>query len=269
VADEYLLAGRGEVDRLQLQARVWEPETESMLDRIGVQPGWNCLDVGCGAMGILSPLSRRVGSSSFVVGIDGDAQQLAAARAFIRESGLTNVEILKRDAYRTGLPRGSFDFVHVRFVFAPAGRNDELLNEVVALTRPGGMVAIQEPDAGSWAYYPPFPAWVRLKQAIVAAFAQGGGDFNAGQRTYQLLLGAGLQDVRVRAAVLALQDRHPYLRLPVQFATSLRTRLVRTGLMSDQELGEALAECEQTADAPETVGLTFTVIQVWGQKPAG
>ena len=36
----YLLAGgAAELERLQLQARVWEPEAEAMLDRIGLAPG--------------------------------------------------------------------------------------------------------------------------------------------------------------------------------------------------------------------------------------
>ena len=50
-ADAYLLSsGAAELERLRLQARVWEPEAEHLLDRIGVEPGWRCLDLGCGGM---------------------------------------------------------------------------------------------------------------------------------------------------------------------------------------------------------------------------
>jgi ubiquinone/menaquinone biosynthesis C-methylase UbiE len=98
-------------------------------------------------MGILGPLSRRVGPQGHVIGVDTDAKQLAAAREFVHESKLGNVEILELDAYRTNLPRESFDFTHTRFVFAPVGRDDELLQEMLGLTRPGGIIAIQEPDA--------------------------------------------------------------------------------------------------------------------------
>lgn len=72
--DAYLLAGgSAELERLSLQSRVWEPETEAMLDQIGIQTGWQCIDLGCGAMGILRPLSRRVGVEGHVVGVDVDA----------------------------------------------------------------------------------------------------------------------------------------------------------------------------------------------------
>jgi SAM-dependent methyltransferase len=268
VKNNYLLSGgAAELDRLRLQARVWEPEAETMLDQIGVGSGWRCIDLGCGGIGILEPLSRRVAASGHVVGVDIDPLQLAMARALIAETELSNVEILERDGYNTGLPREAFDLVHARFVFAPAGRDQALLREMLALARPGGVVAIQEPDASSWNCFPPNAAWDRLKSAILAAFAQGGGDFNAGQRTYGMLRKAGLEDVRTRAAVLALHDRHPYLRLPIQFARSLRQRILEGDLLREADLDNAIAEYERVAADPDTFGLSFVVTQVWGRKP--
>ncbi len=268
--ESYLLAsGTAELERLRLQARVWEPEAEILVDRIDVRPDWRCLDLGCGAMGILGPLSRRVGPRGQVVGVDRDPLQLAAVRAYVQEEGLTNVEVLDADAYATGLPNQSFDLVHVRFVFAPVGRDDQLLQEMRRLARPGGVLAIQEPDASCWQCHPPRPAWDRLKSAILAAFERGGGDFNAGLRTYALLHQAGLQDLQVRAAVLALQDRHPYMRLPIQFANSLRQRILDSGLLTASELADVLAACEQIAQDPATWVTTPIVTQVWGRVPAG
>ena len=268
-SENYLLAGGvAELERLQLQARVWFPDAEVMLAHIGLQAGWRCLDLGCGAMGILGPLSRQVGPTGQVIGVDLDAKQLAAARAYIQETGMHNVEIVEQDAYHTTLPRESFDLVHVRFVFAPVGRDEDLIREMVALTRPGGVVAIQEPDATCWNCFPPHGAWDRLKGAILAAFKRGGGDFNVGQRTYGMLQQAGLEEVRIRAAVIALHNGHPYMRLPIQFATSLRPRIVDGGLLTEVELDEALAVCEEIAKNPDTFVMSFIVTQVWGRKPA-
>ena len=53
---------RGEIERLHIQADAVAPETRMMLDRIGVQPGWTCLDIGCGPRGITDLLSERVGA---------------------------------------------------------------------------------------------------------------------------------------------------------------------------------------------------------------
>jgi len=265
----YVLAGgAAELERLRLQARVWEPEVEALFDQIGLQSGWSCVDLGCGAMGVLGPLSQRVGQHGRVVGVDTDAKQLAGAQDFVREHGLDNVEILEQDAYHTELPREAFDLTHVRFLFAPVGRDDELLDEMLALTRSGGMLVIQEPDASSWNCYPVQPAWEQLKGAILTAFAQGGGDFNAGQRTFGMLRRAGLEDVRIRAAVIALHGDHPYRRLPIQFVTSLRKRILEAGILSEAALDRAIAECEQIASDPETIIMSFIVTQVWGRKPS-
>ncbi len=53
----------------------------------------------------------------------------AAVRAYIQETGMHNVEIVEQDAYHTTLPRESFDLVHVRFVLAPVGRDEDLVRE--------------------------------------------------------------------------------------------------------------------------------------------
>jgi SAM-dependent methyltransferase len=264
----YLLSdGAAELERLRLQARVWEPAAEQLLDQIGIAPGWRCLDLGCGGMGILGPLSRRVGPSGKVVGVDRDAQQLAAVRAYVDEEKLTNVEILDTDAYATDLPDATFDLVHVRFLFAPVGRDDELMTEMLRLVRPGGIIAIQEPDASAWACHPLSPAWAALKTAILQAFKAGGGDFDAGVRTYGMLRSAGVRDVHVRSAVIALQDGHPYMRLPIQFATSLRQRIIDGKFLSESELDEHMAACEEVVRDPATWVTTFILNQVWGKAP--
>src|SRR4051812_10022213 len=85
-AQGYLLAGgAAELERLTLQARVWQPEAEHMLDQIGLRTGDHCVDLGCGAMGILEPLKRRVGPRGRVVGVDIDAKLLGAAQRLLTE----------------------------------------------------------------------------------------------------------------------------------------------------------------------------------------
>jgi ubiquinone/menaquinone biosynthesis C-methylase UbiE len=102
-------------------------------------------------MGILGPLARRAGPSGQVIGVDIDPLQLSGARAFVADNRLVNVEIVEADAYASSLPDNSFDLAHVRFLFAPLGRDAQLMNELWRLTKPGGIIAIQEPDAAAWA----------------------------------------------------------------------------------------------------------------------
>jgi SAM-dependent methyltransferase len=265
----YLFAqAPNEIDRLQSWAHSWEPETEAMLDRIQVQPGWHAVDLGCGPLGIIGPLSRRVGSTGRVVAADLNPAMLSAVQSYAEKNALTNVDFVQANAYQSDLPRAAFDLVHARFMFAPLGRDDVLLNEMITLARPGGIVASQESDESGYVCYPPQPAWERLKQLSIAAFARGGGDYSAGRRTFGLFRRAGLENVQARAACLALPAGHPYRVWPIESATASRPRFLEWGLVSAGELDDLLQECERIARDPETFLTSFVVIQVWGRRPA-
>ncbi len=264
---DYFFASDAERDRLQLQAQVWEPETEALLDRIGVRPGWSCLEVGCGAMGVLGPLSRRVGPNGRVVGLEPDASYIAAAGAFRREAKLENVELLQRSLDDHGLPQDAFDLVHERFVLPHVGAPQQMLERMIALTKPGGIIVVQEGDHSSWNFHPPAKGWARFVRVIEDTVALKS-DINIGRRTYALLRGLGLEGVSVRAAVLALPSRHPYMRMPIAAVEAMRPRIVAAKLSTDAELAELLRGVEECAGDPEAFQITFTVTQVWGRKPA-
>jgi hypothetical protein len=88
----YLLAGQmSELERLQLQSRVWEPAGRALLDRLGSGQGLRVVDVGCGCFGWLRLLSQWVGPKGSVTGTDVDAKLLDAARTLIDGEGLANV----------------------------------------------------------------------------------------------------------------------------------------------------------------------------------
>ena len=256
-----------EVERLQSWALSWQLETDAMLDQIQVQSGWHAIDLACGPTGIIGPLSRRVGSTGRVVASDLNPKMLSAARLYAEENALTNIDFIETDAYQSDLPRESFDLVHARFMFAPLGRDDILLNKLIALTRPGGVVASQESDESGYVCYPPQPAWERLKQLTVDAFARGGGDYSAGRHTYGLFRRAGLENVQARTACLALPAGHPYRFWPIESALAFRPRFLEWGFITASELDTLLLECEHIARDPEVFLTSFVVMQIWGCKP--
>lgn len=255
----------GEIERLRIQAEALAPDTAIMLDQIGVKPGWRCLDVGCGPGGILDLLSARAGPMGHVVGLDADPVFLDRARE--RARGCTNVEIVSGDAYCTGLAHGSFDLVHVRFVASTAGEPATLLKEMIALTRIGGTVALQEPDVSTLNCYPPHPAWGRLRDAIAQVFVAVGADVRLAQRLYQLVRHAGLEDVRYRPFMLGVRSSDPMVDYLPATAESVRGTLLAQQIMSADDLDAVLAACRAHLADPGTVSTTYTVAQVWGRVP--
>ena len=259
MTSEYLLGGRlSELERLQLQARVWEPAGRSLLAGLGEGDGRSALDVGCGAMGLLRPLAEWVGPRGSVVGTDVDERLLGAAAAFVEAEGLRNVTVVHDDLFNTKLEPRSFDVVHARFQLAPLGRPDEQLDVYCRLARPGGTLLLEEPDTGSWRFNPSAPASERLVELIRNTFAAAGGDFDAGRMLPALLRRRGLEPT-IDARVVALASGHPYLRLPLQFAASLEQRLL--ALMPADELETLKAEAALELASADRWGTSFTLIQ--------
>jgi len=70
-----------ERERLELLGRFMNPMTAARLDRLGVSPGWRCLEVGAGDGSVARMLVERVGSSGKVVATDLDPRFLGPARS--------------------------------------------------------------------------------------------------------------------------------------------------------------------------------------------
>ena len=272
--NSYVLAGQAtELDRLQLQSRVWEPAGRRLLDEIGDGRGARAVDIGCGPMGWLRLLSEWVGPEGEVVGTDIDEAMLAAAEQFVSAEGLDNVSLVKDDLFASELEPSSFDLVHARFQLAPLGRGDEQMATHLRLLRPGGTVALEELDPASWHFIPPAPALVgQLRRGaevrgliplLGEAFRKVGGDPDAYVTQLALLRSAGIEP-NVRAEVQALPPGHPYLRLPLEFAAAL-DGLLRS-FVDAEELERILEAAENELQNPGRWGLTFTLVQCWGWR---
>jgi hypothetical protein len=109
------------------------------------------------------------------------------------------------------------------------------------LARPGATIVLEDPDTGSWHFNPAAPALERL----IALLREFGIEGN------------------VRAEVVALPPGHPYLRLPLQFATSLEERLLT--LVSADELQDLRNKGEAELREPGRWGTTFTLLQCSGR----
>lgn len=261
--EEYLLAGQAsELDRLQLQSRVWEPSGRLILQEIGDGKGLRALDVGCGVLGWLRVLSAWVGPEGEVVGTDIDDAMLAAAKELSAGEGLRNVRVVKDDLFDSALDSDAFDLVHARYEICPLGRAEEQMETYIRLARSGGTIVLEDPEPGSWHFNPPAPSLERLIELIQEAFLARGGSWMASRNHLHLLGAFGIVG-KVRAEVLALPPGHPYLGLPLQFATSLEEQLV--SLVGADELERLRIEGEAELQEPGRWGTTFTLLQCWGR----
>jgi ubiquinone/menaquinone biosynthesis C-methylase UbiE len=264
----YLIERRpGEIERLHVQGDALIADTAIMLDRIGVAPGWRCVDLGCGPRGITDLLSMRVGPTGRVVGLDADAVVLDHARQDASSRGFGNVDFVTGDVFHTGLPAESFDLVYSRFVLGNVGNADGLLEECARLTRPGGCVAFQEADASTLNCYPSHPAWERLKRALVDILPKFAGDPQFAHALYRLLRQAGFENVQYRPFLVGFRSSDRMADYLPATMDSFRSVLLEKGLTAS-ELDAVIAECRAHLAESDTVSTYHTVVQVWGTRRA-
>lgn len=265
--DTYLLGDSPvEIDHLNAQAVVYADEATALLDRVGVTDGWATIDVGCGVLGILHLLASRVGSRGRTVGLDREERILEQASALLGGADGT-VELVHADATSTGLPSDAFDFTHARTLLLNVSDPRAVLAEMVRITRPGGIVAVQEPDAAGWVCDPPHAAWDTVREAIVDAYRANGKDFNIGRRASRLLRDAGLRDVHVRPTARATHAGEYYQTFLLTVASLVGDEIANSGRLRASQLDDHLALLRDHLNDPATITLQPVMWQAWGTKP--
>lgn len=265
---DYILGGTlTEQERLLKQCEGFAPEARWLVARLGVQRGWRVVDVGCGPLGILDVLSERVGPEGTVIGLEREPRFVAVGQAIVAQRRLGNVELVQGDANASGLPRASFDLAHERLVILQQPDPQRIVAEMVALVRPGGLVALEDIDQVSWLCYPPHPAWDALLALFQRLLQDAGLDLFIGRRLPELLRAAGLVDVE--AEVHARLDRPGEYRRTHLLALieSTREKLVERGLVSEDQLADLMGALARHLNDPRTIVARELLFQSWGRKP--
>ncbi len=144
--DSYLLAGKDkELERLQRGSRMLEPAGRRLLAEIGDGQGARALDVGCGALGWVRPLSEWVGPDGQVIGTDIQDDMLTAAQQFVTTEGLGNVTLVNDDLFASHHlpPAPAFDRLKPLVIeaFRRAGGDPEAAATQLELFRSAGIEA--------------------------------------------------------------------------------------------------------------------------------
>ncbi|MCO4770044.1 MAG: class I SAM-dependent methyltransferase [Deltaproteobacteria bacterium] len=205
-------------------------------------------DLGCGR-GELGRLLLGVGSdapghvASRVDGFDADPDQIEAARGRARAEGLTG-KLRFEEADVRSIPRSdaTYDAVVCQALLTHVSRPEEVVSEMVRLVRPGGLVAVIEPD---------LPGAIqatddrhqsdllragllrRLETATQGAARRGLGSWDAAATADTLLESAGLVETHTRTEEGLLRLTPPY---------SPSEEQVRAALLSWTDLDALAAE---------------------------
>jgi len=112
--------------------------SDVVIDRLGIEPGQDVLDVATGSGNAAIPAAERGGR---VVGLDQVPQLLDAARARAGEAGV-EIDWVEGDAEALPFDARSFDRLSSVFGVMFAPRHQQAADELVRVTRPGGRIAV-------------------------------------------------------------------------------------------------------------------------------
>lgn len=267
-SDLYLL-GRSQVEEERLRKQVQELAGEArwLLDQLQIRKGARAIDLGCGPQGVLDLLSECVGPAGTVVGLERSESFVASARKFVADRQLANVEIVQGDAKASNLPRESFDVVWARLVLCNVPEPEAVVEEMIALARPGGVVASHEADY--WPHFcdPPSPVWDRLFEILQTHCRASGVDLFVGRKTHRMLRDAGIVDVRVNPVIHVYPHGHNRRTIFLDFIQNIRDAVVKEGIVGQGELTDLMEELRHHLDDPRTLVVSHLFFQVWGRKP--
>jgi ubiquinone/menaquinone biosynthesis C-methylase UbiE len=263
--ERYVIKGGVEGrERLRLLSEVMRPATRALLDDVGIPAGARCLDVGCGGGDVTFELARIVGPAGQVLGVDMDETKLELARSEGRQLGLSNVAFEVRDVSKWE-PAELFDVAYVRFLLThlpdPAGLITALRRHI----RPGGVFVVEDIDFRGHFAEPACPALDRYVAMYSASVQRRGADPNIGPRLPGLLREAGFEDIRMKLFHPASLDGG-IKQLTCITLKFIAEAVLKDGLVTEDELRQAIDELNSFARDPHTVLGGPRVFQVWGRR---
>jgi len=146
-------------------------------------------------------------------------------------------------------------------------RPEEIVREMVALARPGGVVASHEADYAAHRCDPPHPSWDRLFAVYEAYSRDKGIDLFIGRRTHSLFRAAGLIDLRVHPLIHVYPPGHPRRSIFLEFIGNVRAHLLADGRISADELDAHLWALHEHIARPDVLIISHVFFQVWGRTP--
>jgi SAM-dependent methyltransferase len=247
-----------EARRLGYLAKVFDPGSLRVLDRLGISSGWRCLEVGAGSGSIARALATRVAPGGQVLATDVDVRALAS-------SASAHLEVREHDVVRDPLPDATFDLVHARGVLQHIDRRDEALANMIQAARPGGWVVVEDADWVTFDTQPVPEPFLGLHQKMQAAYTETSGfDRHLGGRLVPWLRDAGLNGVDAEGHAFVMHGGEPTMEWYVLGIERAAPLLAEAGIVDLATLDAGLAQVRD----PDFCVLSPLAVAAWGQRPA-
>lgn len=260
-----------EYERLEIQARVMEPLTDSMFRRAGVTPGMRVLDIGCG-VGDVSFLARRfIGETGEVIGVDSDPGCVEVAKRRAAQRGITNVrfEVVDFRQFESDSP---FDAVVGRLILMYQGDRVSAIQHCLSLLRTDGLLALQDVllESSATRSFPEIPLFHTYTHWCAEALRRGGAHVRNGVDLPRLFEQAGLAVAGTEWGQNSADKRDDlFFRYLDKFIQPFIPKIVEFGIASENEMqaGTVAQRIRDQVAAKDALLVWYPIVATWARKP--
>lgn len=143
-ADQRTLSTVVAMTELGLRNDLYRRPLATALERLGLETGWRCVDVGAGSGDVSVAFAELVGRAGRVYAVDSDPRARDEVAAAAAAAGGAQVIAITQAGEDLTLPE-SVDLAYCRFLLMHVLEPRAVLRRMVASLRIGGYLLVQEP----------------------------------------------------------------------------------------------------------------------------
>lgn len=255
-----------ELNRLEIQHKVWASEARKGWGIAEFKPGQTLLDLGCGPGFCTVELAHIVGDTGKVIGVDRSESFIDYLNQIKLKKQLS-IEPKLADFSSLSLKPSSIDGVYCRWALAWTPNPKEILSSIKTTLKPGGRMVIQE--YFYWASHQTQPQKPGLKKAIAAAlksFKESDSEIDVGRHLSQWFEELGMKIINRRLMPkLATPDSLTW-QWPKTFYKSYFPRLAEMEYLTKENVKEALNDIEVLEELSYSTLCCPLMIEVIAEK---
>ncbi len=194
-----------------------------------MRPGMKVADVGCGLGFLGRTYWKYYGKNGSYTGVDVNRKNLLSAKKMSNKwSKKGKVNFVAGDVYDLPLKENSFDITMCQTLLMHLLYPEKALEEMIRITKPGGLVVCFEPDNINFGSYFCTSDDLTTEEKVVLRKAnllinegrkkKGKGDFSLGVKVPYLMFKAGLKEIDARNGDSSMITAPPYKKKVTDWA---------------------------------------------------
>lgn len=255
----------GEVgtDYLAKAADIFLPLKQLSYERMNASSGNKILDVGCGSGVDVMALAKHVGETGKVIGFDHDAKMLDEASQKVKNIGLNElVSVIQGSATQLPFQADYFDSCRSERLFMHLIEPEQVLSEMIRVTKPGGRIVILDTDWCSLSIDTLLPNIERALSDYRLAHVINNG--YSGRSLYRQFREQQLSDIQVEVFPIFFTDIDLFYFICMQQA--IEDQALADHAVTRKELNYWRTEMEQAASNDSFYGCA-NIVMVSATKP--